>query len=127
MRSIAVVFLMAILCGCLLPAEEPAQQHESALPKEADDRFDDNDTVEWNWNDLAACEGKSTEKLKELCYVNTAPQLKDVSICDRIQAAKTKELCIARVGVATKDSSLCDRVSDKNVRIQCYEAILQSS
>jgi rRNA-processing protein FCF1 len=73
---------------------------------------------------LKDCE-KRELKFRELCYINTATDLKDTSICELVKDSGHKQLCIGRVGVATNDPSLCEQITNISVRRECLLAIAQ--
>lgn len=75
------------------------------------------------FTDPGECLKKNGTKMQDLCYANTAPQLKDVSICNKIKDGRYREICYGRVGVATGDKSLCEKIGDKATRQQCLIAL----
>ena len=119
---IILLALLALCSGCIQgsPAGgETATTQLTVLPR---DERAGNDTPVYASEE--ACDAK-TDKYKDLCYINTASNLKDTSVCDKIQKVQTRELCYGRVGVATGDKRLCDRISDRSTRGQCLLAIEQ--
>ncbi|MFH0863085.1 MAG: hypothetical protein V1875_08675 [Candidatus Altiarchaeota archaeon] len=120
----ALLALSVLCAGCLedSSAVQSGSTSSTVLPR---DERAGNDTPVYASED--ACDSKTDDKLKDLCYINTASTLKDESICDKVKKAQTRELCYGRVGVATKDPRLCDRITDPSVRGQCHLALEQMS
>ncbi|MBU0761891.1 MAG: hypothetical protein KKD39_02605 [Candidatus Altiarchaeota archaeon] len=75
--------------------------------------------------DPQACEEKDG-KMKDLCYVNTAPQLKDETLCEKIHDERYMEICYGRVGVATGNNDLCDKITDTPTRQQCHTTLQEN-
>jgi hypothetical protein len=120
--ALAAVAVALLLSGCV---QQSLSGGAGSSPSTVLPRDPRGENITPN-RDPAVCEQKEL-RYRDLCYINTAPQVGDTSLCDKIKGQSNRELCYGRVGVAIGDPKLCDRISDQSVRQQCHYALQQKN
>jgi hypothetical protein len=124
MRSAILACAVLLVAGCIGQDGESILLGKPPATLQKDPRDDNESGPRQLHNDPSACE-RNTGKMRDLCWANTASDMRDISLCDRIKEPFYKEICYGRIGVLNRDPKLCDRIGNATIRAQCKVAASQ--
>ncbi|MFH1126034.1 MAG: hypothetical protein V1703_02820 [Candidatus Altiarchaeota archaeon] len=105
LRLLAVVVVVALICGCEFDIDE------TELSKAIDKAIESNNPE--------ICETLTDQALKDVCFEKVASGVYDAPTCNRIKNDTVQDSCLNGVAVEARDFNPCKEIESLEEKVMC--------